>query len=120
MHRKKVAAICLHQLLLAQSRFGTRVPGALIATLSSPGSAEPSATYLQAGRRWHDELVSNVTGLGGWRDRLRLLREVFLPSPDYMLGAYSVGRNGRVLLPVLYVHRCVRGACRVMSGRKWY
>jgi hypothetical protein len=116
--RKQVAAICLHQLLLAQSRFGTTVPGELIATLSSPGSAEPSRTYLQAGRRWHHELVSNVTGLGGWRDRLRLLREVILPASDYMLAAYGVGRNSRVLLPVLYVHRCVRGAWRVMSGRK--
>jgi hypothetical protein len=116
--RKQVAAICLHQLLLAQSRFGTRVPGELIATLSSPGPAEPSATYLKAGRRWHDELVSNVTGLGGWRDRLRLLREVILPGSDYMLAAYGVGRTGTVLLPVLYVHRCVRGAWRVMSGRK--
>jgi hypothetical protein len=29
-----------------------------------------------------------------------------------------VGRTGTVMLPVLYVHRCVRGAWRVMSGRK--
>ena len=59
-----------------------------------------------------------MRGLNGWRDRLRLLREVTLPSPEYMVEAYGVGRNGRVLLPVLYVHRCVRGAWRVMSGRK--
>ena len=43
--RKQVAAICLHQLLLTRARFGTRVSGALIETLSSPGAAEPSESY---------------------------------------------------------------------------
>jgi hypothetical protein len=116
--QKQVAAICLHQLLLTRARFQTGLSDALIAALSSPRGAERSAAYLQAGRRWHDELVSNVQGLTRWRDRLRLLREVTLPSPAYMVEAYGVGRHGRVLLPMLYVHRCVRGAWKVMSGRK--
>jgi hypothetical protein len=115
--QKQVAAICLHQLLLTRARFQTRLSRDLLAALSS-GAAEPSETYLQAGRRWHDELLSNVRGLPGWRDRLRLVREVTLPSPDYMMEAYGVARHGRVLLPMLYVHRCVRGAWKVMSGRK--
>jgi Uncharacterised nucleotidyltransferase len=115
---KQVAAVCLHQLLLTRARFHTRLPDGLTAALSSPRSGEPSGTYLQAGRRWHDELLSNMRGLAGWRDRLRLMREVTLPSPDYMVEAYGVGRHGRVLLPMLYVHRLGRGVWKVVRGRK--
>jgi hypothetical protein len=35
-----------------------------------------------------------------------------------MVEVYGVGRQGMVLLPMLYVHRCVRGVWRVVSGRK--
>ena len=51
---------------------------------------------------------------------LRLLREVLLPSPAYMLGAY--GLRGKplapLLLPALYVHRNVRGAWKIIAGKK--
>ena len=116
--QKRVAAICLHQLLVTRARFQTGLSGGLMAALSARVGGEPSETYLRAGRRWHHELVSNVRGLTRWRDRLRLLREVTLPSPGYMVEVYGVGRQGMALLPMLYVHRCVRGVWKVMSGRK--
>jgi putative ABC transport system permease protein len=48
------------------------------------------------------------------------LREVLLPSPDYMLALY--GLRGKPLaawlLPALYLHRNARGAWKVLSGKK--
>jgi hypothetical protein len=114
---KQVAAICLHQLTVTRARFHTAIPDRLMRMLAEPG-AEPSATYLKPGRRWEHEFGSNVRGLTRWRDRLRLVREVTLPGPRYMLGAYGVGPRAAVLLPALYVHRCVRGAWRIVRRRK--
>ena len=53
-------------------------------------------------------------------DRVRLLREVLLPSPSYMLGAYGLRGKplGTWLLPALYVHRNVRGAWKILTGKK--
>ncbi|MBI4421386.1 MAG: nucleotidyltransferase family protein [Gemmatimonadetes bacterium] len=115
---KRVAAICAYQLRLAQSRFGTAA-GATLARLGAAGP-EASAVYLRRDRRWHDELVSNLRGLGRWSDRLRLLREVAFPNPDYMLEAYRIPhvRLGVALLPALYLHRGVRGVWKILTRRK--
>ena len=51
---------------------------------------------------------------------MRLLREVLLPSPAYMLGAYGIRDKPLApwLLPALYMHRNVRGAWKVLMGKK--
>jgi hypothetical protein len=117
--RKRVAAVCAHQLALAHQRLGTAVPDAVTAKLAVRDAPEPSAIYLEPGRRWHDELVSSVRGLPRWKDRWHLLREVILPSPGFMLRSYGLGSGtAAVLLPVLYVHRGLRGAWKVIAGRK--
>ena len=117
--RKKVAAVCAHALRLAQTLFRTALPSDMIRELSI-ASDEPSAEYLSSQRRWHDELASSVRGLPRFADRVRLLRDVLLPSPSYMLGAY--GLRGKPLapwlLPALYVHRNVRGAWKILMGKK--
>ena len=115
---KRVAAICAHQLLLTRSRFHTSVPDRVMAKLARRRVAEPSAIYLRPSRRWHHELISSLRDLRRWRDRLRLLREVIVPSPRYMMEAYRVGALGLFLLPALYVHRVVYGAWKVVLGRK--
>ena len=117
---KEVAAISAHGLGLARSRFGSRIPDRVIARLAAHGTAEPSATYLQPERRWHDELTSCVRGLPRWRDRFRLLREVVLPDPRYMLRAYGVAPQtpGAALLPALYFHRVIRGIWKIFVGLK--
>jgi hypothetical protein len=119
--RKGVAAICAHQLACARSRLGASVPEQVMAVLTAPGRApERSASYLELGRRWSEELLSNVRGLPRWADRLRLLREVAFPTPGYMLRAYrldGVAAAG-ALLPALYVHRGVRGLWKVLRNRK--
>jgi hypothetical protein len=116
--RKRVAGICARQLTLASTRLGTYVPPELWSTLTAVAEQEPSSIYLRPGRRWHHEMWWNVRDLGGWRDRLRLLREVLLPAPNYMLRAYHLGASGVPLLPVLYLHRGVYGAFKILVGRK--
>jgi hypothetical protein len=117
--RKRVAAVCAHELRLAQTLFGTAVPPDVIGALSSAAD-EPSAEYLASQRRWHDELASSLRGLPRFADRVKLMRHVLLPSPGYMLGAY--GLRGKPLapwlLPALYVHRNVRGAWKILMGKK--
>ena len=118
MH-KRVAAVCAHQLQLARAIFETRIPDAALNELSA-AEDEPSAAYLASHRRWHHEVISSVRGLPRVGDRVTLLRHVLLPSPGYMLGAY--GLRGKPLapwlLPALYVHRGVRGAWRILAGKK--
>jgi hypothetical protein len=114
-----VSAICAHEIALARSRFGTSIPDHVVRRLDSAGN-EPSAAYLEPGRRWHQEFVASVRELRRWKDRLRLVSEVLVPGPRYMMGAYGVRSRalGFALLPALYVHRNVRGIWKVLAGRK--
>jgi Uncharacterised nucleotidyltransferase len=113
-----VAAICASQLALASARFDTAIPDRVRRRLQSPGSAEPSAAYLRPTRRWHHELAANLRGHQRTPDRLRLLGEVLLPSPRYMLDSYGLGVLGNLLLPALYIHRICYGGWKILSGRK--
>jgi hypothetical protein len=117
---RSMAAIGARGLSLARAWFHTNVPESVTGTLMAAGIDEPSAAFLGADRRWHDELVSSIRGLPRWRDRLRLLREVILPSREYMLDTYGLGAGplGAALLPVLYVHRGMRGVWKVLVGWK--
>ena len=117
---RHVSAICAHQLAAARHRFGTAVSDRVIARLGAVTPPEPSAAYLRTGRRWRDELVSNVRALPRWGDRVRLLREVMLPGPAYMLKAYDLRSSSlsAALLPALYVHRLALGSWKVLAGRK--
>jgi hypothetical protein len=117
---KGVSAICAHALVLTQARFGTLMPDHLIPRLAAIQQPEATAVYLRPGRRWHDELVSNVRGLTRWRDRMRLLYEVALPGRRYMLAAYGCRSQvlGSILLPVLHVHRLLWGVAKVLVGWK--
>ena len=115
---KGVTTICAHQIALSRSRFGTPTPIGLGGDLSRLAAAEPSAVYLQPSRRWHGELAANLRALPRTRDRLRLLREVVLPDPGYVLRLYGVSGLGSMLLPALYLHRIVRGLWKVGSGGK--
>ena len=116
--RKGMTGICARQLQRAAERFDTRLPPDLLRTLSAASAGEESAAYLRPRRRWHHEMVANVRHLERWADRVRLLREVLFPSPKYMLDSYHLGASGVLLLPVLYVHRNVYGAFKILTGRK--
>jgi hypothetical protein len=116
---KRIAAVCAGHLRRAQSLFGTRVPAEVLADLST-AAHEPSAAYLASHRTWRHELVSSVGALPRTADRLAFMREVLLPSPAYMLGMYGLRGKplGPWLLPALYVHRNIRGAWKILIGKK--
>ena len=116
----RVAAVCAHSLTVARERLGTSIPDRLLRQLSDAAGDEPSAVYLEPGRRWRHEQVSNIAGLTRWTDRLQLAREVLLPSSAYMRKRYGLepGPLGTVMLPMLYVHRTVRGGLAMIRGRK--
>lgn len=117
--QKQVAAICAHELRRAEARLATRIPAEVVRALDA-AAVEPSAAYLASHRRWHDEVASSLRAMPSLGDRVRLVREVLLPRPSYMLGAY--GLQGKPLahwlLPALYVHRNVRGAWKILTGKK--
>jgi hypothetical protein len=117
---KRVSAICAHQLGAARRLLGTRIPDSAMTTLGAVRTREPSAAYLRPNRSWGDELISSMLGLPRWSDRLRLLREVALPDPAYMLKAYHVAPSprGAALLPVLYLHRLASGGWKVLARQK--
>jgi hypothetical protein len=117
---KKVAAVCAHQLRRVENALGTMVPPGIIDELSHAGRGEPSARYLASHRRWHHELASSVRGLPTFGARMKLLRDVLVPAPSYMLGAYRLRGKplAPLLLPALYVHRNARGAWKILTGKK--
>ena len=117
---RRVSAICAHQLDRARRLLGTPVPPSAMTRLATSHSAEASAAYLRPDRFWGDELIANLRGLPRWSDRLRLLREVTLPAPAYMLEAYGLtpSRRGTTVLPLLYFHRLTSGCLKVLAGRK--
>jgi hypothetical protein len=116
---RAVAAICAHQLRRARQLLGTPAEDVLLERLERQGG-EPSAEFLGASRRWHDDLASNLRTLPGWRSRLRLLCEVAFPRPSYMLAKYGVRRTaaGWLVLPALYAGRLGHGVWKIMTGRK--
>jgi hypothetical protein len=113
-------AVCARGLKLAQTMFNTPVPASLLANLDEAGVSEPSAQYLASERRWHDETLASLRALPRVSDRVRMMREILLPSPRYMIAAYGFRGNPLApwLLPALYVHRNVRGAWKILAGKK--
>lgn len=116
---KRVAAVCAHHLRRARAALGTRVPDAVLTELAA-ATHEPSAEYLASQRRWHHELASSLRALPRVGDRVTLMRRVLLPAPAYILAAYGLRDKPLApwLLPALYVHRGVRGAWKVLAGKK--
>lgn len=113
---RSVAAICLDGLARSRARFGTVVPDAVLAALEDAArSGEASAEYLAPRREWRHEVASNLRALT-WRRRLRLLREIAFPRPEYMREKYGV--SGTVVLPALYLRRGLAGVWKVVTGRK--
>jgi hypothetical protein len=104
-----VAGVVTNGLAAAARWFGTTVPHAAAARLTSPDvSCDPAAlAFLRPGRTGIDVLLSDFRALSGWRQRWRFAREHLLPSPDYI--AHRYGTSSRGALPFLYAHRVLTG-----------
>jgi len=114
--QRRVAAVSARQLARSAERFHSRIPQPIASKLSGI-RGEPSAAYLEPGRRWHHELIDNLRGRG-WRERAHLLREVLLPPRRYMVEAPESARHGARALPLLYLHRLALGGWKIVTGRK--
>jgi hypothetical protein len=109
---KGVARLCVAGLSAAARWCGPVLPEAQLHALAELAAQEPSEGFLHAGaRRWH-LLRSDLAALDGWRLRLRLLREHLFPPAAYMLRRYGISR--RWVLPLLYVHRALSGATKLL------
>lgn len=107
---KQICAVCLDGLQLAQTYFDTSIPAAWLASLEQP-SPEVTARFLHPQPRQWRVLISDWRALPGWRDKLRFLREHLAPSASYIQRRYAASH--RLLLPVLYLHRALRGLWRL-------
>jgi hypothetical protein len=108
------ASMCARSLSRARDQLGTPL-SAELACLAASGFSRSSgraddgmASRFGRRTRMVDVLFSDLKALPGWRRRLRLLRQHLAPPADYMRRRYGVSHS--LLLPVLYVHRCVTGA----------
>ena len=106
--RTGVRRICLRALLLAQARFGTKIPPVVLAALEAEPVNEPSTVFLGPGMRQFDVLRDDLRALPGWRARLTLLKEHLFPAETYMRGTYAHGSSAPLLW--LYLRRIVTGA----------
>lgn len=83
----------------ASETFGMRVPeAALSSTFRSPRTR---LAWLRA----------EFAALPDWNARLRWLSDLAFPPREFMFESYSV--SSRALLPLLYLHRGVRGVARL-------
>lgn len=109
--RSGVRRICLRALLLARTRFATRIPPAVLTALEAAPADEPSTVFLNPNIRQIDVLRDDLRVLPGWRARLRLVNEHVFPGSTYMREGYAPGSSAPVLW--LYLGRIVTGT------RKW-
>ena len=112
-----VRAIAAAGIASAASRFGTTVPPTLQAFLArAVDHREPTAVFLDAGRRQVDVLLSDVGALRGWRARALLIWQHLVPPPRYVLEKY--GRRSRAWLPWLYLRRLFGGLPRWLRSQR--
>lgn len=96
--------ICLDGLMRAKACFGTRIPAETETALA--GGRELSAAHLRGGGARY--LLTELRSLPRWHERVALVGEHLFPPADYMLEKYGV--TSRAWLPMLYLHRGIRGA----------
>ena len=105
---KQVRAVCVRGLTLAKRWFATQVPDDVLETLAAHDSMERTAAFLDGRLSQADILLSDLTALGEWSGRWKLLREHLFPPAAYMRERSAL--PGSVPLFALYTHRAVRGA----------
>lgn len=111
---KQVCAVCRDGLQLAQDAFGTSISPDWLDALDSAAcemATEATAHFLHPDQRQWRVLISDWRALPGWHDKLCFLKQHLMPPTSYMQGRY--GARYRGLLPLLYLHRALRGLWRL-------
>jgi hypothetical protein len=106
--RTGMCAVAARGLDLARDRFGTPVAPDLIGRLEAAAPAERATRFLGGGLRQIDILRTDLAAVSSLSDRLRLLREHLFPQRSYIRAVYPW--CPRVLLPIAYLARILRGA----------
>lgn len=113
----KVRAVSAWAIVAAQERFRTRLPQPVLPLLQFANDRrEPTAAFLEPGRRQVDLLTSDLAALRGWRARVCLVLQHLFPSPTYMRAKY--GLRSPVLLPLAYARRIVTGVPRWLRSQR--
>lgn len=110
---KNITRICLDALFRARDCFGTNIPANVLEELTRNGKREPSAQFLTANRA--RLLVQDVWHLESWRQRVKWIRHLALPSASYMRRKYSDAVG--TWLPALYARRATVGMARLCARR---
>ncbi|HEX2446262.1 MAG TPA: nucleotidyltransferase family protein [Vicinamibacterales bacterium] len=106
----RITSVAGQALALARDLLGANLTDPLtVVADAAPDRGEPSAPYVSRVGAVRG-LTIDLRSLGGWRPRIRLLREHLLPPRAYMRGAYAP--DSRWPLPALYLRRAVVGAAR--------
>ena len=111
LHTPRLAAIAVVRLERARDWAGAPLDDAALLALRQRATPQEIAALAGVGAQpeWQT-FASGLRALGGWRDRLRFVRQHVTPPATYMRDVYAPG--SRTPLPALYVVRAVRGAMR--------
>jgi hypothetical protein len=105
---RRIAAVVSRTLADSHAAFGGAVARRLAERLGAGRSYELTASSLRP-QSLARAAVDDLRSLP-WRDRMRMLKELLAPGPDYMRATYAAG--SRSPLALLYLRRIVRGARR--------
>jgi hypothetical protein len=106
---RRMRAVCVRTLTLAQNAFGTIDEEWAHSLASEDATYEPSAAFVGGGMRRADILKSDLAATA-WTNRFQLLREHLFPPQSYM--RYRYPHCPVLLLPFAYASRIVAGAPR--------
>ncbi|MFN7981284.1 MAG: nucleotidyltransferase family protein [Vicinamibacterales bacterium] len=111
---KSIGSILLNGLAAAHTRFDTAYPTWVADALVSTNDTEPLHEHLASGPI--TQYAQTLKTMDSLADRVRFLKELLLPSSEYMRGGYEGGRNG--WMPLLYARRIMRGGLGKMKQER--
>lgn len=106
---RRMARLCASSIEASTRRFPHPAAERILRSLAAAPPGEPTAR-LVGPRCPATELLSDLSVIGGWRERTELLLGHLFPPPAYMRKAFAT--SSAVMLPWLYAYRIVRGAGR--------
>jgi hypothetical protein len=107
---RRIGPVVWRTLSDAHETFGGKATGRLAWKLAPAGRLTGSPRAPQGRMR---AALDDLRALR-WRERVQMMRELFVPPADYMRDTYAPG--SRLPLPLLYVRRIARGAGRWVRG----